>query len=295
MNDDIPSQCPKLSTPWPLTVKDLHMIGKFQKPDERYLKRMKINEKQTNSITSFLVTKEKKRITQEMRKLASQYREDYIADSSVCEFCNMRTIYNSRDATVSCVGCANSDNYNAVDTSYREGVSIHSVYLYKQINHFKDHLKRVCGTESTLIAPDIIEVIKQELRKQYKNLSMITPEDIRRVLKKKKLTKLYNHRNRIYKIVSGNATAQITPEQECELCHLFEIILPVWNDIRPPGRSSFLRYEYILQKLCLLLGYDDIAKYFKLLKSREKLVWQDEKWELICKRLNFDYTPSLMP
>lgn len=292
---DIPTQCPRLSTPWPVTVGDLHIIADHKKPDERYLKRMKIDHKQTNGLNGFIVSDFNTRLTQAMREKASEFRDTYVQDSAVCETCNMPTIFNSREATVCCVGCGNSENYNPVESSYREGVSMHSVYLYKQLNHFKDHLKRVCGTESTMIAPDVIEIIKQELHKQYKDLSKISPEDVRRVLKKRKLTKLYNHRNRIYKMVSGNNTAHISPEQEQELSHLFEIILPVWESVKPPGRSSFLRYEYILQKLCLLLGYDDIAKYFKLLKSKEKLVFQDNKWQEICNILGFDFMPSTMP
>ena len=81
--------------------------------------------------------------------------------------------------------------------------------------------------------------------------------------------------------------------EEEQLRTLFkEIQIPFSNNC-PPNRKNFLSYSYVLHKFCELLEYDYLLPYFPLLKSREKLLQQDQIWKLICADLNWQFIESI--
>jgi len=50
---------------------------------------------------------------------------------------------------------------------------------------------------------------------------------------------------------------------------------------KPPSRKNFLSYAYILYQFFKILGLNEFAKYFPLLKSADKLRQQDEIFKKI--------------
>jgi hypothetical protein len=63
--------------------------------------------------------------------------------------------------------------------------------------------------------------------------------------------------------------------------------------------SNYLNYSYVLNKLFLIKAETDNnpkmlinAKYFKLLKSRDKLKMQDAIWKKICSYNNWPFHSS---
>jgi len=240
----IPKQCMQLNTPWPLTLSDAISVYESKQPSERYLKRMRIDCRTKSTMSKFITTKKSASgLTLEQRKEAQKRRDEYVANAAFCEGCNCRTIQCAREASICCPRCANSVNFNPVDTSYREGVSLHSQYLYKQSNHFRDHLKRVQGIESTEIPKHVVDRVKFELNKRTLDHSKVTCEEVRAILKQLGLSKLYNHNIRLWSIVTKNKPPQLDQLQETELCHLFSQLVPVWESVRPPNRSNMLSYR----------------------------------------------------
>ena len=74
---------------------------------------------------------------------------------------------------------------------------------------------------------------------------------------------------------------------------LFKKIEKSFNKVCPSNRNNFLSYSYVLNKIFQLHGKTDMAEYFPLLKSREKLKYQDEIWKKICEDLGWVFYPSL--
>ncbi|CAM9865770.1 unnamed protein product, partial [Chrysoparadoxa australica] len=209
--------------------------------------------------------------------------EDEGVDVTFCLPCREYKIINERDATATCPTCGDSSSYQASDTSFRDGVQFTSQYLYKRRqvpnNHFRDHLKRIQGKESTNIKPEVLEAISAELMKRIhqdtpegiaRELKRFTTDDIRAILKRLKLSKLYNHCTRIHHLTTGNAPPSLSESQEEELCYMFKLIQEPWERHCPKTRSNMLSYSYLIHKFSQLLGYSELAKHFKLLKSREK-------------------------
>ena len=77
------------------------------------------------------------------------------------------------------------------------------------------------------------------------------------------------------------------------MLYLFSLVQQPWLKIRPSNRSNMLSYSYLINKLALLLNYPEIAVHFKLLKSSEKVIFQDKLWSQICQELGIRFERSL--
>ena len=128
-------------------------------------------------------------------------------------------------------------------------------YSYKRENHFNEWLSQFQAQETTNIPLEVIDQLKNELKKiKIKKVEEITHARVRSLLKKLKLNKYY----------------------DC-----------------PSERKNFLSYSYVLYKFCELLSEDKYLKYFPLLKSKEKLYHQDLIWNKICKTLQWEYIATI--
>ncbi|KAG5186345.1 poxvirus late transcription factor VLTF3 like-domain-containing protein [Tribonema minus] len=258
-------------------------------PDAKFVKRMKIPSNVNCSLNNFIIVSAPKTTEEDLEDAVNQ------DDDAYCELCNTVKQFDARTAQAICLTCGLSSTYMVPDTSYREGVSIHSPYLYKRINHCRDHLHRITGRESTQIEPEVIERISSELAKTHRpeELCNVTQTDIRLLLKRLGLSRLYNHTTRIWALTTGGKPLVLTQTQEQELLHLFNLIQVPWEKLRPKNRKNFLSYSYLLHKLSLLLGYTDVASHFKLLKSKEKVHFQDLYWQKICAAMGFRFERSV--
>jgi len=100
-----------------------------------------------------------------------------------------------------------------------------------------------------------------------------------------------------YKIWLSEAFNEI-PEstnifEENLVSHYNEVMIPHINNIpQCCGGCAHPPPSYVTRKLCELLEYDELLKYFPISKSNQKRKQNDEKWEKICKDLNWDFIPT---
>jgi len=167
-------------------------------------------------------------------------------------------------------------------------------YSYKRENHFNEWLSQFQAQETTTIPPEVIEQLRNELKKiKVKALDEITHARVRTLLKKLKLNKYYEHVPYITNIISGVKPPSMPQELEERLRIMFKDIQKPFDDNCPPERKNFLSYSYVLYKFCELLSEDKYLKYFPLLKSKEKLYQQDVIWKKICGVLQWEYIPTI--
>ncbi|KAG5183034.1 poxvirus late transcription factor VLTF3 like-domain-containing protein [Tribonema minus] len=289
-------RCPGVRLPFPLAVEDAwETYGKIQ-PAPRFTKRMRIGSSPP-TLDGFVAVTKRERASH-LSAAALARRKDYVADPHICEPCNCAKSIDLRQATALCPRCGECECYNVIDTSYREGTSLHTPYLYKRSNHFKDHLKRFSARESTEIEDGVLEAIRGELGKRIygdsDDMTAVAPEEIRAILKSLNMSHLYNHTMRIWSLVTGRRPPTLTETQERELVTMFHMVQEPWLRNRPPSRKNMLSYSYIIHKLAQMLGYDDISRHFKLLKSRDKIAFQDDMWKLVCKDLGWPFVRSVL-
>ena len=74
---------------------------------------------------------------------------------------------------------------------------------------------------------------------------------------------------------------------------MFREIQEPFEKCKPHDRKNFLSYSFVLHKFCQLLELDELLSNFPLLKSRSKLMQQDQIWKGICRELDWQYIPSI--
>jgi hypothetical protein len=148
--------------------------------------------------------------------------------------------------------------------------------------------------ESTAPNEEIITQLLLELKKDRINdKEKITPKRIKGYLKKLRHNKQYEHIPAIIDKLCGIPPPVITRELENKLISMFHEIQAPFEKHCPKGRKNFLSYSYTLHKMCQLLGEDQLLPCFPLLKSREKLYYQDKIWKNVCLELSYEFLASI--
>ena len=207
----------------------------------------------------------------------------YITQKDICQYChNGELIPVEHEGILVCKNCGKNTKYLVENEKPS----------YKRINHFREILAQFQAKETTQIHEDVIENIKQQIKKERITLKQITNKKMKEILKKLGYNKYYEHIPFI-KDKLGIKPPVMAPELEETLCNLFIDIQGPYAKFCPDDRVNFLNYYYTVYKLCELLGQNDFLPYFALLKDREKMIEQDEIWKKICEELDWEFIPTI--
>ena len=219
----------------------------------------------------------------------------FIRATDICEYCFKGELIPLDDEGVLiCNNCSVNVPYLIENEkpSYKEPPKEVCFYAYKKINHFKEILAQYQGKETTQIPPDVVELIKQQIKKERIELEQLTHYKTKEILKKLGFNKYYEHiafiKNKL-----GIKPPVMSPELEETLCNLFMELQSPYAKNCPDYRVNFLNYYYVLYKLCELLGEDQYLDDIPMLKDREKLIEQDETWKKMCEELNWEFIATV--
>ena len=216
-----------------------------------------------------------------------------------CSECSSQMIYIVADAQLVCEKCGYAVSYQDFSLPlYINSVTFNGEMLtqfaYKRVDHFREWLTQIQGKENTVIPDNVIITIMKELKKErIHNTEQITHNSVKRYLKKNGLNKYYEHIPTIINKICRRERVKITHDTEQQLIAKFCEIQEPFERFRPKKRKNFMSYSYTLNKLCQLIGCNELASMFPLLKSRSKLRVQDEIWEKICEDRGWKYIPSI--
>ena len=179
-----------------------------------------------------------------------------VKKSEECPNCIGSTVYHLRDTSdlvcESCgliIACLISE-----ELTYREEQETSEKivnYSYKRENHFNEWLSQFQAQETTNIPTEVIEQLRNELKKiKIKTVEEITHARVRSLLKKLKLNKYYEHVPYITNILSGLSPPKMPQELEEKLRIMFKDIQKPFDDNCPTERKNFLSYSYVLYKFC---------------------------------------------
>jgi hypothetical protein len=168
------------------------------------------------------------------------------------------------------------------------------VYSYKRENHFNEWISQFQAKESTSVPTELLDQLREEFKKQrIKELSEITHEKVKALLKKLDKSKYYEHIPYITTILNGIQPPTMPQPLEDKLRLMFYQVQKPFEKHRPKDRKNFLSYSFILYKFCELLSQDEYLPCFPLLKSKEKLYKQDQMWKNICHELKWQWIPTI--
>jgi hypothetical protein len=214
-----------------------------------------------------------------------------------CPTCTVEMTFYQNEAKLGCPSCG-FEEFILIDSekpSYKDPPREITYFAYKKANHFNEWLAQFQAKENTDIPHDIIDQVLGELRKErIRDPKKVKKEKILEVLRKLKLSKMYDHVQQIKNRIQQQMTSlTLSKEVEEKLQHMFKEIQPAFIKYCPKGRSNFLSYPYVLYKMCQLLEMDEFLPCFQLLKSREKLYQQDQVWQKICQDLGWQFIRSI--
>ena len=214
----------------------------------------------------------------------------------ICNICKIEKTVHINEGYLICTICGDSEAILIeVDKSnYKDSNTELKACAYKRINHLSEILNQYQAKESTEIDDNIYIQIKNELQIQrIYDYNLLEHKCIKKILKKLKLNKYYEHTHHIINVLNGIPPPTITIEQEENIKKIFRDIQKPFTIYRPKKRKNFLNYNYIIHKICQLLEYDEFLPHFPLLKSRINLEEQDIVWEKICNYKNYEFIPSI--
>lgn len=216
----------------------------------------------------------------------------------LCEACNKELVYIRKDAERVCPDCGLSHPYQEMtkEDCLRQGYVSHTTYMYKRQNHFKTWLKRTQGKETTTVDTDVVDSVRLELKKQrVDDVTTVTHTKVREILKKLRLNKHYNNCVQITSIITGITPPQMTSEQETALLQMFDVIQePFQEIIQSEPRQNMLSYSFLIHKFLEIMSWDEYLPYFPLLRSDDKIQYQDWIWRKLCAKVGFQYIKSTL-
>lgn len=210
-----------------------------------------------------------------------------------CPFCHQALVLNGVKSVLVCGECG----YSVVHLdSTRQCVSYteehdFSTISYKRQSHFDDLLKLVQGKESLVMPDEIITAVMRELYAQRVRKEDVTQTKVREVLRKRRLRRAYDHVAQVTTAITGVRTPRISAEMEDRCRKMFVRMQPVFEKHCPRNRKNFLSYHYVLFRCFHVLGLRHMLAGFALLKSREKLLLQDEIFSKIAEELGWRFVP----
>jgi len=219
----------------------------------------------------------------------------FLRNTDICQSCYKGEMIPMDDEGILiCNNCSINIQYLIENEkpSYKEPPKEVCFYAYKKINHFKEILAQFQGKETTQIPQEVIENLKQQIKKERIDLDKMNYYKTKELLKKLGYNKYYEHINFI-KDKLGIKPLIISQELEETLCNFFIEIQYPYAKHCPDYRVNFLHYYYVLYKLFELLGEQKYLPEIPMLKDREKLIEQDTIWKLICEELDWEFIPTI--
>lgn len=228
--------------------------------------------------------------------LSTRSKEQEIHSELTCKNCGVEKVTNTRESYASCKLCGEVSRYQDTQNNkgeYSEEVEVISPFAYQRINHFKEWLNTLTGERSE-VSDEVLDRLREEMRKEkIESSDEVTEELIKLWLKKLKLPKLYEKTPAIRFKLCGVPPPKISRELKDKLIVMFQMIQAPFEKYAPEDRANFLSYSYTLHKMCQLLRQEHLLDRLTLLKSREKLYYQDTIWKDICKEMDWVFISSI--
>jgi hypothetical protein len=223
--------------------------------------------------------------------------QEYVLQTDLCLVCNQgELIPQEEEGILICnnVECGKFllhivDNQKPVNKEMPNEVS-YTAYI--RLNHFKEILSQFQAKETTKIPDEVMDAVKQRIKKERKNIKEINYKEMRNILSILGYNKYFEHIQYINSIL-GIQPPIMDDELIETLCVLFIEIQQPWALFCPITRTNFFNYTYILCQLCILLEQRQYLPYIPMMKDRIKQLEQDMIWKKVCDYLDWEYFPTL--
>ena len=223
--------------------------------------------------------------------------QEYVVDSETCLLCNQGELIPLEEEGVLICNNVNCGKFmiHIVENQKplnKEMPNEVSYTAYIRLNHFKEILSQFQAKETTRIPDDVLDAVKNRIKKERKEMSEMNYTEMRNILSILGYNKYFEHIQYINSILG--IKPPIMDEELIEtLCVLFIEIQQPWAIYCPINRTNFFNYTYILCQLCVLLDQTQYLPFIPMMKDRIKQLEQDMIWKKVCDHLDWEYFPTV--
>lgn len=206
---------------------------------------------------------------------------------NMCSKCNIEKVLIPSEGLYTCTNCGEVE-YVIIESevpSHKDAINEKPKYPYKKINHLIEKLNQFQSKESNNIPDCVFIDIENQIRIKNLNRNDISLHTIKEILRKKRYNKYYENAQFIFSKVTKTPPPLLTRDQEEEVKTRFRLLEEPFMLFKDKNRSNFLNYGTVLHKIFLIMGLESHAKYFPLLKSKDKVRKQDKTWKKMCEYL----------
>jgi hypothetical protein len=246
--------------------------------------RERLNSKNVNNDDNVLfeIYKEKMLLTNEYMQI---YDPNYVVNTNVeydiskddiiCSKCNVLLEVDEGSYVCHSCGFCKLGIEQSSEPSYKElqDYIYKPQFTYQKLTHLEDWLRRFQSKENRYIEQSILDKVILEAKKQrITDLNTLNEEKVKKFLKKLNLNDYYDNVIAIINRINGRPPFQLTVEIENKIKTMFQQIQVPFIKHKPASRKNFLSYAYILYQFFKILGLNEFAKYFPLLKSADGII-----------------------
>lgn len=286
-----------------LEITDSHKKRKLKRPVNKRNKKIEADTPNIMNILNNNIKVEQKKVCK--AELQNKYLmimdKEYACINSKdniikkCKTCNIDKVIIYNEALICCPVCGSADIiFIETDTPSHDEIYIEKPkYPYKKIGHCIEKLNQFLCKGTANIPAHVISTLENEITKHSISKENITLNFLENIMKKHKFGDYYENIMFIYNKLTGKPAQTISHVLHDSVIEYFKKADQIFETkYKPTDRNNFLKYTFVLHKIFLLHNRPDIANYFKLLKSPDKLKQQERIWEKICYDLDWAYHGS---
>ena len=219
--------------------------------------------------------------------------------TTVCPGCGKQDLVdNASCSELICTSCALVTPYlghtRANLTFEQDSELCHTkAFSYKKISRYEEIVSQFQATDNTDIPPHVIDRVRAELIKsRVTDFSKIRPRKVKLLLKNLDLSEYYGCHVQITKVIGGDVPPPFPPLLREKLRSMFLKTLDPFERTKhtvDKERTNGLSYPFVIYKMLEILNETKYLNYIDLLKSTQKLYFQDRFWKAICAELEWPF------
>ena len=207
-------------------------------------------------------------------------RKDITDD--ICKYCGIECYL--MDSYYLCPECGICTD-TIVISDFIDPMDIKKHYPYKQTCHFRYKLLKLQGIDKDTIPQSLIDTLKKH---KYETIV-----ELHYIMKKYKMRLFYKNIIYIDYLIKGRFIHSINSELHYLLLQNFYEIQETYYKIFRKGKQM-INYNFIIFKLCMLYGRQDIAKNaFFIIKYEKTITNYDSIWKKICENSSIKYRDTM--
>ncbi len=213
-----------------------------------------------------------------------------------CNDCDIPKVLDSTKSIYVCRNCGRSTRcfvQSEMPPFTNNASSDGNNFSYRRYDHFVEWINKFQNSRKNKIPDQLYEDVRKELDRTKCDSFTVNKPTISRILKKTGHSKYNSQAQHVMNTINNTPTPKLPQFVVDKMKIMFKRIQRPFEICCPIGRTNFLSYAYIIRKFLELLNQPKYVEYFPLLKSREKLYFQDLLWKSMCLHLKWKYNASL--